>query len=95
MSTSKNPIERACGLLGSQSAIARLLKISAPTVNQWVKRTRPVPAAYCTLIERATNGQVTRQELRPDDYWLIWPDLPAPELAKQGEPTESVAEQGA
>lgn len=33
----------------------------------------------CLSIERATGGQVTRQDLRPDDYWLIWPDLPAPQ----------------
>ena len=26
----------------------------------------------------AAKGAVTRQELRPNDYWLIWPDLPAP-----------------
>ena len=29
-------------------------------------------------IERFTNKQVTRQELRPDDFWLIWPDLKKP-----------------
>jgi DNA-binding transcriptional regulator YdaS (Cro superfamily) len=33
----------------------------------------------CLSIERATGGQVTRQDLRPDDYWLIWPDLPPPQ----------------
>jgi DNA-binding transcriptional regulator YdaS (Cro superfamily) len=37
----------------------------------------PSPA-NCVAIERATGGAVTRQDLRPDDYWLIWPDLPAP-----------------
>lgn len=33
---------------------------------------------YCLAIERATDGKVTRADLRPDDYWRIWPDLPAP-----------------
>ena len=37
----------------------------------------PSPA-NCLAIERATNGAVTRQDLRPADFWLIWPDLPAP-----------------
>lgn len=37
-----------------------------------------MPIERCAAIERATQGAVTRQELRPDDYWLIWPDLPAP-----------------
>lgn len=26
-------------------------------------------------IERATNGAVTRRDLRPDDWHLIWPEL--------------------
>jgi len=30
---------------------------------------------YATAIERATNGLVTRQDLRPNDWWLIWPEL--------------------
>ncbi len=32
-------------------------------------------SARCTKIERATNGQVTRKDLRPDDWHLIWPEL--------------------
>lgn len=32
-------------------------------------------AKVATLIEQATNGNVTRQVLRPDDWWLIWPEL--------------------
>ena len=35
-------------------------------------------AAVCVCIERLTKGAVTRAELRPRDYWLIWPDLSAP-----------------
>ncbi|WP_374491620.1 transcriptional regulator [Brachymonas sp.] len=35
-------------------------------------------ALLCTTIERVSKESVTRADLRPDDYWLIWPDLPAP-----------------
>ena len=31
--------------------------------------------AYCVAIEKATAGAVTRQELRPGDWRLIWPEL--------------------
>jgi len=31
--------------------------------------------AYCLAIERATGGQVTRRDLRPNDCEQIWPDL--------------------
>lgn len=29
----------------------------------------------CVSIERATNGAVTRRDLRPDDWARIWPEL--------------------
>ena len=62
----------------TQIALAKAIKAAPSFVNQWVKGGRPIPAAYCVAIERATGGKVSRQELRPDDYWLVWPDLAAP-----------------
>lgn len=59
----------------TQIALAKAIEAAPSFVNQWVKGNRPIPAAYCVAIERVTGGQVTRQELRPDDYWLVWPDL--------------------
>jgi DNA-binding transcriptional regulator YdaS (Cro superfamily) len=37
-----------------------------------------VPVRYALAIERATAQQVTRADLFPDDFWLIWPDLVEP-----------------
>ena len=34
-------------------------------------------------IRNETGGKFTRQDLRPNDYWLIWQDLKAPK-AKEG-----------
>lgn len=34
-----------------------------------------MPIEHCLSIEQATDGKVTRQELRPNDFWRIWPDL--------------------
>jgi DNA-binding transcriptional regulator YdaS (Cro superfamily) len=31
--------------------------------------------------EQLTQGRLTRASLRPNDYWLVWPDLPAPASA--------------
>ena len=53
-------------------------------IRQWqhgYAERQPSPA-YALAIERATGGAVTRQDLRPDDYWLIWPDLPEPKRPK-------------
>jgi len=35
---------------------------------------RPGPI-YCHAIERATDGLVTRKDLRPNDWQQIWPEL--------------------
>lgn len=47
----------------------------ASDLSDWVSGVRPVPVHRCVAIERATNGAVTRRDLRPDDCHLIWPDL--------------------
>lgn len=70
-----NPILCACEIAGGQSSLAKILGVSPPTINQWIKGVRPIPVERCSAIERATHGQVTRQELRPDDWADIWPEL--------------------
>lgn len=58
-----------------QAALALLLKVTVTAVNQWYWKKRPVSAQYCVRIERLTSGVVTRKMLRPDDWYLIWPDI--------------------
>lgn len=36
---------------------------------------KPLNPAVCSAIEKATRKKVTRRELRPNDFHLIWPDL--------------------
>ncbi len=75
MENHKSPIEIACDAVGSQAEMSRILDVSPAMVNQLVKGSRPVPIEHCLAIETATGGKVTRQELRPEDFWRIWPDL--------------------
>jgi len=42
----------------------------------------PFSPALCLSIERQTNGQVKRSQLRPKDGHLIWPDVKAPAKTK-------------
>jgi DNA-binding transcriptional regulator YdaS (Cro superfamily) len=39
--------------------------------------------ALATAIERETEGAVKRQDMRPSDYWRIWPDLPQPKQPRR------------
>lgn len=69
------PIKDAVRTVGGQAVLARLLGLTAPTVNQWVNGVRPVPIYWCLPIEQATSGAVRRWDLRPDDWHRIWPEL--------------------
>ncbi len=65
----KQAIQKACDIAGGQSALARLLGVKPPSVNEWVKGHRPIPAERCPAIERATSGAVRCEDLRPDVDW--------------------------
>ena len=58
-------IEKAVAVTGSQSALARLLKVTPQSVQEWVMRRQP-PAERVLAIEEATG--VSRHDLRPDLY---------------------------
>lgn len=62
---------------GSASLLGREIGVSPVLISQWANGDRPVPPKHCVAIERATNGAVTRRDLRPDDWHLIWPELAA------------------
>jgi DNA-binding transcriptional regulator YdaS (Cro superfamily) len=60
---------------GMQARLARLLAVNPVLIHQWAYGKRPIPIHRCADIERVTAGQVTRQDLRPEDWFRIWPEL--------------------
>lgn len=58
-------MDKAVAAAGSQSALARLLKVAPQSVHGWVARGYP-PAERVLQIEEVTG--VSRHELRPDLY---------------------------
>lgn len=72
------------------TATAAMLSVSVQRLANWVER--GVPVDKCAAIELATNGRVTRKELRPNDWQAIWPEL-AQATAESAQPaTENVAQ---
>jgi DNA-binding transcriptional regulator YdaS (Cro superfamily) len=69
-------IERAREIVGGTLALATALGVSAPTVSEWVGGKRKVPLERCVAIERLTERQVTRGELRPDIDWSMFAGQP-------------------
>ncbi len=60
-------LDFACTLVGGPTALAGLVNASPQAVWNWRKRGYP-PAEKCMLIEQATLGSVTCEQLRPDVF---------------------------
>ena len=61
---------------GNQAALSRALNVPASLLSAWASGDRPVPIPRCVPIEQATDGKVTRRELR-SDWAQHWPELSA------------------
>ena len=76
-------LRRAIKIIGTQQTTADTLGVRQSTLAGWLKREQ-VPAQYCAMLEIATGGQIIREELWPDDWQRIWPELvPLNRLAKR------------
>jgi DNA-binding transcriptional regulator YdaS (Cro superfamily) len=60
---------------GRATALASKLGISPSYLSQLANGQAPASPERCVEIWRATDGEVTRQDLRPDDWDRIWPEL--------------------
>ncbi|RQT74782.1 transcriptional regulator [Burkholderia cepacia] len=59
----------------TQAAFALRLGVSQGLIYQWLTGRRPIAIDKCVAIERITTGEVSRRDLRPTDWQLIWPEL--------------------
>lgn len=80
-------VARAIESFGSQSALAAYLGVKQPTVSEWLRGDRTVPAERCPVIERGTRERhsedpsrplVLCEELRPDVAWGVLREQIAP-----------------
>ena len=62
-------INRAIAIVGNMAKLARLLGVTPQAVKFWREGRRRLPAEVCPLIERATSGAVTCEQLCPDVDW--------------------------
>jgi DNA-binding transcriptional regulator YdaS (Cro superfamily) len=63
-----SPLEKAIQICGSQSELARRIggKVRTGHIHYWLRNR--VPSERCVAIEQATEGRVTRHDLRPDVF---------------------------
>lgn len=63
---------------GNATRLVAALDIPLSYLSQMASGNRSTSPERALAIERFTDGVVSREELRPDDFWKIWPDLTAP-----------------
>ena len=68
-------LDLAISTVGGVGKLALALGVTQPVISNWRARGTTPDAIHCVAIERATGGAVTRRDLRPDDWHLIWPEL--------------------
>lgn len=60
---------------GNATHIATTLCVGNAYISQLASGYRTISPVRAVQIEKITNGLVSRQELRPDDWHLLWPEL--------------------
>ena len=64
-------VQTAIDCYGSQVAMAAALGVKQPTISEWLRGCRRVPAERCLQIEGGTGGKVRCEDLRPDIQWGV------------------------
>jgi DNA-binding transcriptional regulator YdaS (Cro superfamily) len=73
---SRKALKRAVEIVGGQPVLARKLseildrKVHQSNVSAWLNSSKEIPSRVCIPIERITERQVMRWDLRPD----LWPE---------------------
>ncbi len=60
----------------TMSDIAKKLKVTKQAVQRWSSAGEYVPAKHCLDIEEIFRGEITRQQMRPNDWQKYWRALP-------------------
>ena len=64
-------------LLGGTAKVARMCKVASTAVTHWKKN--GIPHGHLLFLaarlEKASHGLVTRQDLFPSSWMLVWPEL--------------------
>lgn len=64
-------------LLGGTTKVAKMCNVDPAAVSQWRKNGIPREQLLflAARIEKESHGLVTRQDLFPTNWYLIWPEL--------------------
>lgn len=70
-----NAIAQVVEICGGPTKVAAALSVTAQAVCFWRDGKRRLPVEYIPTLERLAGFAVRRWQIRPNDWWLIWPEL--------------------
>lgn len=70
-----NALQLAIKHMGGVSKLADAIGVGQSAISNLVSRNGTPSPENCVAIEQVTKKFVTRKDLRPDDWHLIWPEL--------------------
>ena len=76
---------------GRGTALAKSIGVPQSFVSLMASGGKQVPFEQCVPIEQYTRGEVTRADLRPDDYLKHWPELGQAQTTPAPAATEFIA----
>jgi hypothetical protein len=64
-------------LLGGPTRVSKMVNVSVPAVSMWQNGDIPYDklVILAATLEKESHGLITRQNLFPKNYKLIWPEL--------------------
>jgi len=64
-------------LLGGPTRVSKLVNVSVPAVSMWQNGDIPYDklVILAATLEKESHGLITRKNLFPNNYKLIWPEL--------------------
>jgi hypothetical protein len=64
-------------LLGGCTRVSKMVNVSVPAVSMWQNGDIPYDklVILAATLEKESHGLVTRKNLFPNNYRLIWPEL--------------------
>lgn len=65
---SRHAVTYAVNRVGGQQALGKLIGVSQPSIHCWISGEFIISGEYAIPVEKATDGKVTRHQLRPDLY---------------------------
>lgn len=60
---------------GAAAKIAKEMEVSPSYLSQMVSGTAPISPQRAVEFEKVLGGAVTRKDIYPNDWHLIWPEL--------------------